>query len=167
MHAVAGQVSASQAVNGKVNLASAVQASLLEWRVFTAQHLFCHLSIGNRQSCAACPCPRLEASLQIVTTACNPALQEAILQTDAVVAKRRMLIGPNTALSYDAPLHIVRGEGSHLFDAEGIDYLDCCNNVAHVGHCHPKVSSLPGSVLELASQSWTSWRPNQRRLCLW
>ena len=92
------------------------------------------------------PLSQPEAVLQIVTTGCHPVLQEAILQTDAIVAKRRMLIGPNTALSYDAPLHIVRGEGSHLFDAEGIDYLDCCNNVAHVGHCHPKVSERPAWV---------------------
>ncbi|XP_058813469.1 alanine--glyoxylate aminotransferase 2-like isoform X2 [Topomyia yanbarensis] len=26
-----------------------------------------------------------------------------------------------------------------MFDEEGTRYLDCINNVAHVGHCHPKV----------------------------
>jgi 4-aminobutyrate aminotransferase-like enzyme len=33
----------------------------------------------------------------------------------------------------------VRGEGTWLFDADGRRYLDCYNNVASVGHCHPHV----------------------------
>ena len=45
-----------------------------------------------------------------------------------------------TALSYASPLHIIRGQGSYLFDAQGQRYLDCINNVAHVGHCHPQAS---------------------------
>lgn len=40
---------------------------------------------------------------------------------------------------YDTPLHVVRGEGVWLYDAEGRRYLDAYNNVAHVGHCHPHV----------------------------
>ena len=27
----------------------------------------------------------------------------------------------------------------HLYDSRGRAYLDCVNNVAHVGHCHPRV----------------------------
>ena len=34
---------------------------------------------------------------------------------------------------------IVRGEGVHLFDADGQAYLDAYNNVPSVGHCHPRV----------------------------
>ena len=56
-----------------------------------------------------------------------------------VLAKRRTHIGPNTTLNYKNPLHIVRGEGCHLYDADGVEYLDCVNNVAHVGHCNPTV----------------------------
>ena len=37
------------------------------------------------------------------------------------------------------PLHLVRGEGVYLYDAEDNQYLDVYNNVANVGHCHPKV----------------------------
>jgi len=36
-------------------------------------------------------------------------------------------------------LHLVRGEGVWLFDADGKRYLDAYNNVPHVGHCHPHV----------------------------
>src|SRR6266487_3145061 len=56
-----------------------------------------------------------------------------------LVEKRRRFLSNALSLSYDRPLHIVRGEGAYLFDAEGRQYLDCVNNVAHVGHCHPKV----------------------------
>jgi 4-aminobutyrate aminotransferase-like enzyme len=52
---------------------------------------------------------------------------------------RRRLLGPSLSLSYPTPLHIVRGEGAHLFDAGGRAFLDCVNNVAHVGHAHPRV----------------------------
>jgi 4-aminobutyrate aminotransferase-like enzyme len=26
-----------------------------------------------------------------------------------------------------------------MFDTEGVEYLDCINGTAHVGHCHPQV----------------------------
>ena len=38
-----------------------------------------------------------------------------------------------------SPLKIVKGEGQYMYDEEGNQYLDCINNVAHVGHCHPHV----------------------------
>ena len=66
-----------------------------------------------------------------------------------VLAKRRTHIGPNTTLNYKRPLHMVRGEGCHLYDADGIEYLDCVNNVAHVGHCNPMVRprGLPWAMM--------------------
>ncbi len=57
----------------------------------------------------------------------------------SLLARRRRLLGPSLSLSYRAPLHIVRGQGAYLYDAEGRQYLDCVNNVAHVGHAHPRV----------------------------
>ena len=48
-------------------------------------------------------------------------------------------MGSAYRLFYDEPLHLVRGEGVWLFDADGKKYLDMYNNVAHVGHCHPCV----------------------------
>lgn len=53
--------------------------------------------------------------------------------------KRKSLLGPAYRLFYDKPLHVVRGEGVWLFDADGRKYLDMYNNVPHVGHCHPRV----------------------------
>jgi 4-aminobutyrate aminotransferase-like enzyme len=56
-----------------------------------------------------------------------------------LLARRRRVIGPSLSLSYRKPLTIVRGEGAYLYDADGRAYLDLVNNVAHVGHAHPRV----------------------------
>ncbi|WP_218037617.1 aspartate aminotransferase family protein, partial [Reyranella soli] len=42
-------------------------------------------------------------------------------------------------LFYDKPLHIVRGEGTYLFDDTGRRYVDMYNNVPCVGHANPHV----------------------------
>lgn len=57
-----------------------------------------------------------------------------------MIERRRKLLGPAYRLFYDEPVHIVRGEGVWLFDADGNQYLDLYNNVPHVGHCHPHVT---------------------------
>lgn len=57
----------------------------------------------------------------------------------ALIARRERLLGRNMSLFYDDPVHLVRGEDVWLWDADGRKYLDCYNNVPHVGHCHPRV----------------------------
>ncbi len=47
--------------------------------------------------------------------------------------------GPSSMLFYQEPLHIVRGQGTWLYDSKGTKYLDVYNNVPCLGHCHPKV----------------------------
>ncbi len=56
-----------------------------------------------------------------------------------LMRRRERLLGPNVPTFYETPLHIVRGKGVWLWDADGRRYLDCYNNVPHVGHCHPRV----------------------------
>ena len=58
---------------------------------------------------------------------------------ESLLDRRRRLLGPSLSLSYRSPLHIVRGRGAYLYDADGTEFLDCVNNVAHVGHAHPRV----------------------------
>jgi len=63
--------------------------------------------------------------------------------TDApgLIARRKEVFGPALSpLTYDRPLHLVRGEGVWLIDADGDRFLDCYNNVPVVGHCHPRVT---------------------------
>jgi 4-aminobutyrate aminotransferase-like enzyme len=58
---------------------------------------------------------------------------------DDMRARREKLLGSAYRLFYDDPLHLVRGAGVWLYDAQGRKYLDMYNNVPHVGHCHPHV----------------------------
>lgn len=56
-----------------------------------------------------------------------------------LLARRARLLGPNVPTFYEEPVHLVKGEGVVVWDADGRRYLDCYNNVPHVGHCHPRV----------------------------
>ena len=60
-------------------------------------------------------------------------------QSAELIERRTRLLGPNVSTFYDEPIHFVKGEGVWLWDAEGRRYLDCYNNVPHVGHCNPRV----------------------------
>lgn len=57
-----------------------------------------------------------------------------------LIARREKALGAAYRLFYQQPLHPVRGEGCYLWDAEGKRYLDAYNNVASVGHAHPRVT---------------------------
>ena len=54
---------------------------------------------------------------------------------------RKQYLSPSLSLSYNEPIHMVRGKGQYLYDNDGKRYLDAVNNIQHVGHCHPKVVS--------------------------
>jgi 4-aminobutyrate aminotransferase-like enzyme len=59
---------------------------------------------------------------------------------DELLARRRRVSGTAlSALTYDHPLHLVRGDGPWLIGANGDAFLDAYNNVPVVGHCHPRV----------------------------
>ena len=60
-------------------------------------------------------------------------------QDEALAQRRAKALGPAYRLFYETPVHLVRGEGVHLYAPDGTAYLDCYNNVASVGHCHPRV----------------------------
>ena len=61
------------------------------------------------------------------------------MSTRDLEERRRRALAPAYKLSYDQPLHLVRGEGVWVWDSNGRRYLDCYNNVPSVGHCHPRV----------------------------
>ncbi len=58
---------------------------------------------------------------------------------EKLLERRFKALGRNAPLFYDRPVHLVRGEGVWVEDADGRRYLDAYNNVPHVGHCHPRV----------------------------
>ncbi len=59
--------------------------------------------------------------------------------TTSIARRRRTNLSPSLSLSYAEPLHIVGGDGAELIDVDGRRWLDLVNNVAHVGHEHPRV----------------------------
>ena len=85
---------------------------------------------------------RQACGFEAIKSATGPAAGEMNeWSLERLLEERRRLIGPSLSLSYDIPLVIMRGRGQFLFDQEGRAYLDCVNNVPHVGHCHPKVTA--------------------------
>ena len=59
----------------------------------------------------------------------------------SLIAQRDKQMGPNVSVFYkqDGGLVITSGQGVHMKDIDGNLHLDCCNNVASVGHSHPRV----------------------------
>lgn len=68
---------------------------------------------------------------------------------ESLIEVRGRVLGRNLSVAYEKPLNIVRGEMQYLYDDEGRRYLDAYNNVAHVGHCHPKVVAAGQKQMEL------------------
>jgi 4-aminobutyrate aminotransferase-like enzyme len=62
-----------------------------------------------------------------------------MLSDDELLERRQRVLGRNAPLFYERPVHLVKGKGVWVTDADGRDYLDVYNNVPCVGHCHPHV----------------------------
>lgn len=85
-----------------------------------------------------CPNPNLMVGIPPGDTASDA---HPGLGREGIAEQRRVRLSRNLSLNFREPLHIVRGEGAYLFDAEGHAYLDLVNNVAHVGHANPFVTA--------------------------
>ncbi len=60
-------------------------------------------------------------------------------ELESLIARRQATFGASSVLVYQRPIRMVRAERVWMFDADGRRYLDVYNNVASVGHCHPRV----------------------------
>jgi acetylornithine/N-succinyldiaminopimelate aminotransferase len=69
---------------------------------------------------------------------------------ESLVSRAQRVLTPNYR---QAPIALVRGEGSRVWDADGKEYLDCIAGIATValGHCHP---ALVRAVEEQARTLW-------------
>ena len=63
------------------------------------------------------------------------------MTTNALIQRRKHVLGQGMSLFYSEPVHIVRGEGIWLYDASGKRYMDLYNNVPCVGHGNPRVAA--------------------------
>ena len=61
------------------------------------------------------------------------------MNDNSLYERRQRLLGSGAPIFYQDPLHIVRGEGVWLYDANGKRYVDMYNNVPCVGHANPRV----------------------------
>ena len=60
-------------------------------------------------------------------------------QIKNVLSKRKKNIGLNLSISYHEPLHMLEAKDQFFYDENGRQYLDCVNNISHVGHSNEYV----------------------------
>lgn len=48
-------------------------------------------------------------------------------------------LNDNVAVDTSSPLNITRAVKQYMYEANNVEYLDCVNSSAHVGHSHPQV----------------------------
>uniref|UniRef100_H0XGG6 5-phosphohydroxy-L-lysine phospho-lyase n=1 Tax=Otolemur garnettii TaxID=30611 RepID=H0XGG6_OTOGA len=60
-------------------------------------------------------------------------------KADTLALRRRLLSSSCRLFFPEDPVKVVWGHGQYMYDEQGAEYIDCINNVAHVGHCHPLV----------------------------
>ncbi|XP_052262359.1 5-phosphohydroxy-L-lysine phospho-lyase-like [Dreissena polymorpha] len=83
-------------------------------------------------------CVRSQAYL--IYRSCSTVSQMEELPKEKTVQLRNKYIGEACQVFFaDNPLKITKASGQYMFDEKGNKYLDCINNVCHVGHCHPEV----------------------------
>ena len=61
------------------------------------------------------------------------------MNTKQVLSNRHNLISKNFSISYKKPLQMLEAKNQYLYDVKGRQYLDCVNNISHVGHSHIKI----------------------------
>ncbi len=76
----------------------------------------------------------------VFMNACN-IKNETRLSQASLYENRIKHVTKSLSVSYIKPIAMERAAFQYMFDHEGKTYIDCVNNIMHVGHCHPKVVS--------------------------
>jgi 4-aminobutyrate aminotransferase-like enzyme len=68
---------------------------------------------------------------------------------DVLAARQRHFLA-STVHYYREPLHLVRGQGVHVYDDAGREYLDCIGGIVCIsaGHNHPRIKALVRQMLD-------------------
>ena len=82
-----------------------------------------------------------------------------------LLEQRTKQTGPNISVFYkkEGGLVITEGLGAFMMDIDGNKYLDCCNNVACVGHSHPAVVKAGRDELGKIQTNSRFLHPTQQR----
>lgn len=60
-------------------------------------------------------------------------------ETREKIKRRHQMMSRSQSVSYDEPIQMVSAALQYMYAADGRTYLDCVNNIPHVGHSHPAV----------------------------
>ncbi|AZF45573.1 aminotransferase [Pseudomonas sp. R2-7-07] len=115
-------------------------------RADLAPPLFCAPSRASAWR-ALCPSPAALLGL-----ACDA---EPELDAEALLARREASFARSQKHYYVDPPRIERGWRNHLIDMQGRSYLDMLNNVAVLGHGHPRMAAV-------AARQWSLLNTNSR-----
>ena len=86
------------------------------------------------------PDPSALAGLPPSAETSVPPADRPVLRKRDLTRTRKTVLGSSLSLSYDDPIHVVRGLGAYLYDDAARRYLDTVNNVPHVGHSNLRVA---------------------------
>lgn len=67
-------------------------------------------------------------------------MDKKLSKTETIHLRKKHISEACQLFFKEDPLKIVRAERQYMVDEDGNSYLDCINNVCHVGHCHPYVA---------------------------
>ena len=76
---------------------------------------------------------------------------------EGLVKSRHLHLSKAMSLSYSSPIRMTKAAFQYMYDASGKTYLDCANNIFHVGHGHPR-------VIEAAQRQMAQLNTNTRYL---
>ena len=76
---------------------------------------------------------------------------------EEILTKRESYVNPSLSISYETPIQMVKAAFQYMYSSDGKTYLDCVNNICHVGHNHP-------DIVEAACRQMATLNTNTRYL---
>ena len=84
----------------------------------------------------------------------------AHMKTETLAQERQVVMSRALSLNFQKHLEIVSGKGAYLVDRAGTKYLDLVNNVAHLGHSHPRVVEAAYKQMLTLNTNTRYWNQN-------
>ena len=84
----------------------------------------------------------------------------AHMRTETLAQEREVVLSRALSLNFQKHLEIVSGKGAYLYDRDGGKYLDLVNNVAHLGHSHPRVVAAAHKQMLALNTNTRYWNQN-------
>ncbi|KAF4707300.1 hypothetical protein FOZ62_031353 [Perkinsus olseni] len=86
--------------------------------------------------------------------------------SEDLLAERKRNFASSLSVSYAnvKPLTMVRAKGQYMYDDRGLEYLDCRNNVPHIGHCDERVVRAVSEMTATISTNTRYLHPVRQQL---